>query len=155
MYSTQLVEYGFDPMPKYTRHEEPPEGYYRLSYGRAPMHTFGRTTNNPLLLDLKSENEVWINKKVARDWDIKNSEYIRLVNQDGVESNLIKAKVTERIRHDSVYMVHGFGHRQKQMRKSYMKGADDNQLITRVKIDPIMGGTGMRVNFVTFKKEVA
>ena len=41
------------------------------------------------------------------------------------------------------------------MRKSFMKGADDNQLITKVKIDPIMGGTGMRVNFVTFKKEVA
>jgi thiosulfate reductase/polysulfide reductase chain A len=155
LYSTQLAEYGFDPMPKYTHHEEPPEGYYRLSYGRAPMHTFGRTTNNPLLLDLKSENEVWINKKVAKDWDIKNNEYIRLVNQDGAESNLIKAKVTERIRHDSVYMVHGFGHRQKQMRKSFMKGADDNQLITKVKIDPIMGGTGMRVNFVTFKKEVA
>jgi thiosulfate reductase/polysulfide reductase chain A len=155
LYSTLLAEHGFDPMPKYEAHEEPPEGFYRLSYGRAPMHTFGRTTNNPMLLDLKSENEVWINKKVAKEWGITNNEYIHLVNQDGVESNRIKAKVTERIRHDSVYMVHGFGHRQTQMKKSFMKGADDNQLMTRVKMDPIMGGTGMRVNFVTFKKEVA
>jgi thiosulfate reductase/polysulfide reductase chain A len=30
------------------------------------------------------------------------------------------------------------------------KGIDDNELITRYKVDPIMGGTGMNVNFVTF-----
>jgi thiosulfate reductase/polysulfide reductase chain A len=41
------------------------------------------------------------------------------------------------------------------MKKSYLKGADSNQLMTRVKVDPIMGGTGMRVNFVSFRKEVA
>jgi thiosulfate reductase/polysulfide reductase chain A len=153
LYSTQLAANGFDPMPKFTRHEDPPEGFYRLLYGRAPMHTFGRTTNNEVLLDLKKENEVWVNSRVARQWGIKNNQYVRLVNQDGVESNRIRAKVTERIRHDSVYMVHGFGHRQKKMSKSYLKGADDNALITRIKIDPIMGGTGMRVNFVTFKTE--
>jgi len=153
LYSTLLAENNFDPLPVYTAHEEPPEGFYRLLYGRAPMHTFGRTTNNPLLLDLKEENEVWINHRVAAHWEIKNGEYINLVNQDGVVSNRVRAKVTERIRHDSVYLVHGFGHRQQQMSKSYLRGADDNQLITRVKVDPIMGGTGMRVNFVTFRKE--
>lgn len=30
-------------------------------------------------------------------------------NQDGIKSNPIKIKVTERIRGDCVYMVHGFG----------------------------------------------
>jgi thiosulfate reductase/polysulfide reductase chain A len=28
------------------------------------------------------------------------------------------------------------------------RGASDTDLMSRVKIDPIMGGTGMRVNFV-------
>lgn len=155
LYSPQLKDLNFDPMPLFTKHEEPPSGFYRLLYGRAPMHTFGRTTNNPLLVDLKAENEVWINKKVAREWGIKNNDYIYLENQDGIVSSKIKAKVTERIRHDSVYMVHGFGHSQKQMNLSYKKGADDNTLISKVKVDPIMGGTGMRVNFVTFRREVA
>jgi len=155
LYSPQLANFKFDPLPVFTQHEEPPEGFYRLLYGRAPMHTFGRTTNNPLLVDLKEENEVWINKKVAREWGIKHNEYILLENQDGIVSDKIKAKVTERIRHDSVYMVHGFGHSQKLMKASYQKGANDNALISRVNIDPIMGGTGMRVNFVTFRKEVA
>ena len=155
LYSTQLADFNFDPIPVYEKHEEPPDGFYRLLYGRAPMHTFGRTTNNPLLVDLKSENEVWINKKVARDWGISHNEYVLLENQDGIISNKIRAKVTERIRHDSVYMVHGFGHSQKQMKRSLNKGANDSELISKVKIDPIMGGTGMRVNFVTFRKEVA
>jgi thiosulfate reductase / polysulfide reductase chain A len=34
--------------------------------------------------------------------------------------------------------------------KSFGKGANDTQLITNVMIDPLMGGTGMRGNFVTF-----
>ncbi len=34
-------------------------------------------------------------------------------------------------------------------------GADDSALMTRVLYDPISGGTGMRGNFVTFRKETA
>jgi thiosulfate reductase/polysulfide reductase chain A len=155
LYSTHLADAGFDPIPQYTAHEEPPQGFYRLLYGRAPMHTFGRTTNNPNLTDLMDENEVWVNPKVAKEWGLKNREYVILKNQDGKTSNQIRVKITERIRHDCVYMVHGFGHRDKRMPRSYLKGADDQQLITKVKLDPIMGGTGMRVNFVTFNKENA
>ena len=44
----------------------------------------------------------------------------------------IKVRVTERIRWDSVYMVHGFGHSQKQMKRCFGKGASDTQLITKV-----------------------
>ncbi|NUO80765.1 molybdopterin-dependent oxidoreductase, partial [candidate division KSB1 bacterium] len=152
--SSTLASYGFDSVPKYTPHEEPPEGYYRLIYGRAPTHTFGRTTNNPILAETMLENEVWLNPTVAKLNGIRNGEYVVLVNQDGARSNKIKAKVTERIRHDCVYMVHGFGHTDKRMRRTYLRGADDTALITRVKVDPIMGGTGMRGNFVTFEHVV-
>ena len=31
------------------------------------------------------------------------------------------------------------------------KGASDAQLVTRYAVDPLMGGTGMNVNFVTFQ----
>jgi thiosulfate reductase/polysulfide reductase chain A len=97
------------------------------------------------------ENSVWINPKVAREWGIVNEQLIWLKNQDNVISDFpIKARVTERIRWDSVYMVHGFGHTQKQMKRCYAKGASDTKLITKVLEDPIMGGTGMRGNFVTF-----
>ncbi|MCX6335102.1 MAG: molybdopterin-dependent oxidoreductase [Bacteroidia bacterium] len=151
LYSAYFKQNGFDPLPKYIPHEEPSEGYYRLIYGRAPMHTFSRTSNNPNLTDLMDENTVWINPKVAKEWGITNNQLIWLKNQDEVISQFpIKARVTERIRWDSVYMVHGFGHAQKQMKRCFGKGASDTQLITKVLEDPIMGGTGMRGNFVTF-----
>jgi thiosulfate reductase/polysulfide reductase chain A len=151
LYSAYFEQAGFDPLPKYIPHEEPPEGYYRLIYGRAPMHTFSRTSNNPNLTDLMDENTVWINPKVAKEWGIVNNQLLWLKNQDDVVSKFpIKARVTERIRWDSVYMVHGFGHAQKQMKRCFGKGASDTQLITKVLEDPIMGGTGMRGNFVTF-----
>ena len=154
LYSTYFEQSGFDPLPKYTAHEEPPEGFYRLIYGRAPMHTFSRTSNNPNLTDLMDENKLWINPKVAREWGLTPDQLIWLKNQDDTISEFpIKVRITERIRWDSVYMVHGFGHAQKLMRRCYGKGASDTQLITKVLVDPIMGGTGMRGSFVTFLTE--
>ncbi len=150
-YSSTLAAAGFDPMPVYTPHPEPEEGYYRLIYGRAPMHTFSRTVNNPNLSDLMDENTVWVHPKVASQWGLQEGKYTYLRNQDGITSDFpIKIRVTERIRWDSVYMVHGFGHNRKELSKAFGKGIDDTQLITNVLIDPLMGGTGMRSNFVTF-----
>jgi len=154
LYSSYLEQYGFDPLPRYTPHEEPAEGFYRLIYGRAPMHTFGRTSNNPNLTDLMNENKVWVNPKVAKEWGLQNDQEIWLKNQDGTITDFpVKVRITERIRWDSVYIVHGFGHAQKQMTRCFGKGASDTKLITRVLTDPIMGGTGMRGNFVTFLTE--
>jgi thiosulfate reductase/polysulfide reductase chain A len=154
LYSSYFEQYGFDPLPKYLPHEEPEEGFYRLIYGRAPMHTFGRTSNNPNLTDLMDENKVWINPKVAKEWGIKDDQEIWLKNQDGAVTDFpVKVRITERIRWDSVYIVHGFGHTQKQMTRCFGRGASDTRLVTKVLVDPIMGGTGMRGNFVTFLTE--
>jgi thiosulfate reductase/polysulfide reductase chain A len=153
LYSEQLAAQGFDPMPEYTRPEKPPEGYFHLNYGRMPAHTFGKTTNNPLLFELAPENTVWVNPLVAREFGIRNGEYVRLQNQDGVISNRVRVRVTERVRPDSVFMVHGFGHRSRRLRLTYGIGADDSDLMTNVKVDPLMGGTGMRANFVTLFRE--
>jgi thiosulfate reductase / polysulfide reductase chain A len=151
LYSGYFEQLGFDPLPKYYPHEEPPEGFYRLIYGRAPMHTFGRTTNNPNLADLMDENCVWVNPKVANEWGLKTDQLVWLKNQDDAVTDFpVKVRVTERIRWDSVYIVHGFGHTGKQLSRAYGKGASDTRLITRVLVDPVMGGTGMRGNFVTF-----
>jgi len=154
LYSEKLKDLGFDPIPTYTEHAQPEEGFYRLIYGRAPMHTFSRTSNNPNLAELMPENNCWINPKVAEIWGIKNGQYIWLKNQDGAVSEFpIQVRVTERIRWDSIYMVHGFGHNNKKLSIAHGKGVSDTQLITKSMIDPLMGGTGMRGNFVTFLTE--
>ena len=154
LFSSTLAGAGFDPIPNYTPHAEPPEGMFRLLFGRAPTHTFGRTTNNRLLGSVYGENELWINTVAAKalagfeETPLKSGDYVILENQDGERSGRIKAKVTERIRGDCVYMVHGWGHSAKGLKFARDRGASDSHLISRYATDPIMGGTGMSVNFV-------
>ncbi len=155
LYSQQLADKGFDPMPVYTPPDPVPDGFYRLNYGRMPAHTFGKTVNNPLLFQLSPENQVWVNPLVANEWSLKNGDYVRLGGTNGIVSNKVRVRITERIGPDSVFMAHGFGHKSKRLRLAAGVGADDSELMGNIKIDPIMGGTGMRANFVTFVKEGA
>ncbi|MCX6543409.1 MAG: molybdopterin-dependent oxidoreductase [Acidobacteria bacterium] len=152
-YSTVLRDKGFDPVPTYARPTEPPPGAFRLLFGRAPVHSFGRTQSNPILNDMMDENEVWLNADIAARLGFAHGSYVKLRNQDGVISNRVKLKATARIRSDCVYMVHGFGHTAVRLRRTVGRGASDAQLITRYTTDPLMGGTGMNVNFVTVEAE--
>ena len=92
LYSDAPESYGFDPLPTFKMPEEPPEGFYRLIYGRSPAHTFGKTVNNPILNELMSENELWVNTHVASQWGLKNGQYINLKNTEEVKSNKIKSQ---------------------------------------------------------------
>ena len=153
LYSERLKSAGFDPTPVYRRPAGPPPGYFRLLYGRAPAHTFGRTTNNRLLGELSHHDRLWLNAKVAADLGLTDGAVVRLLNQDGVKSAPLAVKATERIRADCVYMVHGWGHTAKGLKYARGRGADDTQMVTKVDIDPVMGSTGMRGNFVAIQKE--
>ena len=152
-YSVQLKDAGFDPVPRHTPPEPGPPGSFRLLYGRAPVHSFSRTQTNPVLSQAMDENEIWVNTDVATRFGLKGGDRVRLKNQDGVVSDPIKVRPTQAIRPDCVYMVHGFGHSSKMLKKAYRKGASDSQLITRYATDPLMGGTGMNINFVTLEQE--
>ena len=148
-FSLQLAEAGFDPVPKPKRPDAGPPGSFRLLYGRAPVHSFSRTQTNPVLNDMMDENMVWVNADVATRNGWKSGDWVLLRNQDDRVSNKVKVLATERIRPDCVYLVHGFGHTSRMLRRTFGKGASDAQLITRYETDPLMGGTGMNVNFVT------
>jgi thiosulfate reductase/polysulfide reductase chain A len=152
-WSDQLQAKGFDPVPKYTPPAKAPEGYFPLITGRAPVHTFSRTQTNPLLQALMPENEVWVNTATAAKLGLANGRYVLLKNQDGVVSNRIRVKATQRIRPDCVYMVYGFGHTNRMLKGAYLKGASAAGLNTSYATDPIMGGTSIHRNFVTFVKE--
>ena len=154
LYSNDLAEAGLDPMPVYEPIEEPPAGFYRLLYGRHPVHTFAKTQNTPLLSELYPENELWLNARRAEDEGVDSGDRVWLENQDGARSGPIKVKATERIRGDAVFMVHGFCQQSSGLSRADGKGASDTKLQTRYKLDPISGGAGMRVNFVKLVKEV-
>jgi len=153
LYSEKLKKLGFDPMPVYEAVEEPPKGYFRLLYGRSPLHSFARTQNNEILNAYMPENTVWLNALIAKELNLQDGEYVTLENQAGVISNRVRLQVTHGIRGDCVFMVHGFGQRSPFLEKAYHKGASDTYLMSRVNVDPISGGTGMRVNFVRLVKD--
>ena len=39
-YSTQLADAGFDPVPKYTKHPEPPSGLFQTSLWKSTCSHF-------------------------------------------------------------------------------------------------------------------
>jgi thiosulfate reductase/polysulfide reductase chain A len=153
LYSQQLADANLDPIPVYEPTEEPPAGYYRLLYGRVPMHTFAKTQNTPLLSEMYAENEVWVNEDAAGVQGFEDGDYVWLENQDGARSGPVKVKATQRIRPDAVFMAHGFGQQAQGLTRAYDKGASDTKLQTRYALDPISGGAGMRVNFVKMVPE--
>ena len=153
LYSEALAKAGFKPLPEHEPAGEAPAGYFRLLYGRSPVHTFARTQNTPLLHELGPENEVWLNDAAAAGLGLKGGDRVWLENQDGVRSGPVKVKATPRIRTDCVYIVHGFGHDAPGLTRAHRKGASDAMLQTRYALDPISGGAGLRVNFVKLVRE--
>ena len=65
------------------------------------------------------ENELWINSTVANQLGLVNGEYIHLENQDGIQSDKIRLRVTPGIHPESVYMVHGFDQKSPALRLAY------------------------------------
>lgn len=152
-FAEDLAAVGMDPIPVYEAVEEPPDGFFRLLYGRHPVHTFAKTQNTPVLNDVYAENEIWVNEDAAASQGFQNGDYVWLENQDGFRSGPIKVKATQRIRNDAVFMVHGFGQQAPGLTNAHGKGASDAVLQSRYKLDPISGGAGMRINFVKLVKE--
>ncbi len=139
---------GYEPLPTYYPPRGAPPGHVRLLYGRSPVHSFGRTQNTPVLHGRDPENAVWVSPATAEAYGVDGDQLVELLNQDGVRQGPIKVKVTERMSDDAVYITHGFGHNSRQLTKAYKRGVDDSALMTQYAVDPLSGGTGMRVNFV-------
>jgi thiosulfate reductase/polysulfide reductase chain A len=102
---------------------------------------------------MMQENELWVNGATAAKLGVASGQYVKLKNQDGVMSNRIRVKATQRIRPDTFYMVYGFGHENPMLKSAYRRGASAAGLNTRYVTDPLMGGTSIHGNFVTVVKE--
>ncbi|MGB8317594.1 MAG: hypothetical protein WCE54_05690, partial [Ignavibacteriaceae bacterium] len=55
---------------------------------------------------------------------------------------------TPGMRPDAVFLPHGFGGNEKGLLNYTKRNISDNRLISKYNVDPISGGTGLRVNFV-------
>jgi thiosulfate reductase/polysulfide reductase chain A len=50
--------------------------------------------------------------------------------------------------------VHGFGRKQAKMEFAFNKGANDTDLMTKDKTDPLIGSKALNITFVKVEQEV-
>ncbi|MFZ5826675.1 MAG: molybdopterin-containing oxidoreductase family protein [Bacillota bacterium] len=127
-----------------------PEGNkLRFLHGHSPVHTNGYTQNNPQLFALMPENDLWIHTKTAAARGIKDGDLVEVSNEFG--TGRIRAKVTDAIREDSVWMCHGFGTKSPEQRLAYGKGCNDSEFYP-IMVTPIAAALGQGDAVVTVRK---
>jgi thiosulfate reductase/polysulfide reductase chain A len=133
----------------YNAPETPPEGSFRLLFGRNGYQAHGQHQNNPILNDLLTVNKLWINTQAAKKLGIKDGAQVMVTNGD--EQGRITAYVTDLIHPEAVFMLHGFGTRVPAKKRAYGKGLAD-QLYMKGKLkewDKAGGGLNLAESFVT------
>ena len=152
--SSRLAESDIESFKPYERPKQPEPGYYRLAFGRSPVHTHGRTQNNPVLSEIMPENSLWINADEAAKLGISDGDRVQVTSSDGSHSGTIKAFVTEFIHPESVFMVHGFGRKVPWQTRGYNKGLGDYRFETGLLdvYDPVGGAIALMECFVKVEK---
>ncbi len=145
IFSERLQENGYDPLPVYTQIAQPPADRFRLILGRVGYFTHANQSNNVWLHEFMPENDLWINPVPAARLGIKNGEYVNVASSVG--NVRIKARVTEEIRPDCVFMLHGFGKKSKMQSLVYNVGASD-AVILETAWDKVSGNAAFHGTFV-------
>ncbi len=144
--SSLLEDAGYPSFPPYEPIPSPEKGKFRLVTGRCALHTHVSTQNVALLNELMSENALWINSEVAKKLGIENNSTIKVSSECG--SGLVKAFVTDLIHPESVFLMHGFGHKAQRAQRSYGRGLSDALLQKNV-YDKVGGSPALHDTFVT------
>jgi len=150
-YLPDLAKKCMDPMPMW--HDEfefkVPKGKFRLITGRHAQFTQTGTANNMMLRDLISENYIWINRRVAKEKNIKFGDMIEVSSRTG--KTRIKAYPTEKIAPNQVFFIHGFGEESEGLSWAYKNGGNDNAVIEDI-IEPMYGAASMHETNVEIRK---
>jgi thiosulfate reductase/polysulfide reductase chain A len=144
--SSLLEKAGYPSFPAYQSPDMPVKAdTFRLIVGRCAQHTHVSTQNNLYLNELVAENPLWMNKAAADKLGIYHNQSI-VVRSDQYEGEM-RAKVTEFIRPECVFMLHGFGHQVPFASRSYNKGQSDAAFMKNVS-DRIGGSPALHDTFV-------
>ena len=148
----RLESQGVPSLKPYEAPAAPPEGSFRITFGRCPVHTQGHTVNNPMLFEQMPENVLWVSTSVGEKLRIADGEEIE-VSSNG-HSGRIKARLTPLIHPEAVFMVHGFGHRLPVESRAFGKGILDNDFMPGgLDVwDPAGGAVAMQEHFVLVRK---
>lgn len=145
-----LKSAGFDPLPVYEPLlKEPDLSSFRLLTGHEFAHTGTGTQNNAYLAALADENQLWIHPARAARLGVENDSWVVVKSEIGQVR--VKAKLTEGIHPEAVWLAHGYGHSVANQKLSFGKGANDN-LLVGVRAEPMAGGAALAETIVTVRR---
>jgi thiosulfate reductase / polysulfide reductase chain A len=127
---------GFPSFPPYNPVPRSDNGDFKLIVGRCAVHTHLSTQNNVYLSELVPENFLWINTGAANRLGIKDGQEVEVISP--LATSRVKAKVTDFIHPEAVFMLHGFGKTVPVQTRCYLKGASDALLQENIS-DPVGG----------------
>ncbi|MGD8561784.1 MAG: molybdopterin-dependent oxidoreductase [Desulfarculaceae bacterium] len=150
--SEVLTKSGLPSLKPYESPEHPPEGQFRVTFGRCALHTQGHTVNNPMLNEVVPINPLWIHSQPAAALGISDGDTVE-VSRDGYSATT-KAQVTDLIHPECVFMLHGFGHKIPVESRAFGKGVADQELMQGgLDIwDPAGGAVALQEHYVTVRK---
>jgi thiosulfate reductase/polysulfide reductase chain A len=144
--SSLLENAGFDSFPPYEPIQKQSEGRFRLVVGRTALHTHISTQNNAYLNELCGENLLWINDQKAAALGINDGGWVEVASS--ISKGRIRAKVTDLIHPEAVFMLHGFGHEAERAARSYKKGLNDSEIQENLS-DRIGGSPALHDTFIS------
>jgi thiosulfate reductase / polysulfide reductase chain A len=149
LFSERLQENGHEPLPVYRAPAQPPAGKFRLVPGRRAYFTHANSTNNAWLNQFAPENSLWVNPVSAGDLGISEGDVVEVASTAGKAR--LKARVTQEIRPDCVFMLHGYGKKSKWQRLVAEKGGSDAELLETA-WDKVSGNAALHETFVSVRK---
>ena len=149
LFSERLQEAKYDPLPVYQSPAQPPPGKFRIITGRRAYFTHANSTNNAWLNQFAPENSLWLNQSTADNLGIADGNRVEVASTVGTVR--LKAKVTQEIRPDCVFMLHGYGKKSKWQRLAAGNGGSDAELLETA-WDKVSGNAALHETFVSVRK---
>lgn len=146
----KIKELGMESALDWDEQPRPNPGEFHFTFGRVGFHTHARTQDNIWLNYLMTENVLWVHPDPAQALGLVEGDTVDIRGRDG-RGGTIKVKVTPRIRPDTVFTVHGFGHWDERMTTAVGKGLSDSLLASQDR-EKRIGSMSMGMNMVTLRK---
>lgn len=147
---SELVALGMEDALDYEPQTSPDEGEFFFTIGRIGYHTHARTQNNEWLAYFMPENVLWLHPEAAAARGIAEGDRVEVKDRLG-RAEQLPVKITPRIRKDTVFMVHGFGHWDKRLSIANGKGGADCNLASDAQ-DRRIGTSSMGLSLVRVEK---
>ena len=149
LFSERLQEANYDPLPVYNAPAQPPPGKFRIITGRRAYFTHASSTNNAWLNQFAPENSLWLSSVSADTLGISDGDRVEVASTVGAVR--LKARVTQEIRSDCVFMLHGYGKKSKWQRLVAGNGGSDVELLETA-WDKVSGNAALHETFVSVRK---